>query len=188
MGGPDDWRALFHEAGHTEHYAHTSADLSVEERRLGDNAVTEGWAMLFEHLVGEPAWLNRRLDVPRAERLRLGECGRAPLLRAALLGEAALRARVPRRGGRDVAARPLRRAALRRGQDRAEPDRLPRRHRRRLLRQRRTCARGPSRRSSGTSCARSSGMRGSLAARPAGCCASSGRSASSRPPRSCSRT
>jgi hypothetical protein len=66
MGGPDDWRALFHEAGHTEHYAHTAGDLSVEERRLGDNAVTEGWAMLFEHLVGEPAWLNRRLDVPRA--------------------------------------------------------------------------------------------------------------------------
>ena len=46
MGGADDWRALFHEAGHTEHFAHTRADLPVEERRLGDNAVTEGWAML----------------------------------------------------------------------------------------------------------------------------------------------
>jgi hypothetical protein len=67
VGGPDDWRALFHEAGHTEHYANTAGDLPVEERRLGDNAVTEGWAMLFEHLVGEPAWLNRRLDVPRAQ-------------------------------------------------------------------------------------------------------------------------
>jgi hypothetical protein len=64
-GGPDDWRALFHEAGHTEHFAHTSASLSVEERRLGDNAVTEGWAMLLEHLTTEPAWLERRLDVPR---------------------------------------------------------------------------------------------------------------------------
>jgi hypothetical protein len=67
MGGPDDWRALFHEAGHTEHFAHTSADLSVEERRLGDNAVTEGWAMLFQHLTDEPAWLTRRLDFPRPE-------------------------------------------------------------------------------------------------------------------------
>jgi hypothetical protein len=65
QGGPDDWRALFHEAGHTEHFAHTSPSLSVEERRLGDNAVTEGWAMLLEHLTIEPAWLNRRLDVPR---------------------------------------------------------------------------------------------------------------------------
>jgi hypothetical protein len=64
MGGPDDWRALFHEAGHTEHFAHTSPDLSVEEKRLGDNAVTEGWAMLLQHLTDDPAWLTRRLDFP----------------------------------------------------------------------------------------------------------------------------
>lgn len=62
MGGPDDWRALFHEAGHTEHFAFTSPDLLVEEKRLGDNAVTEGWAMLFEHLTGDRAWLTRMLD------------------------------------------------------------------------------------------------------------------------------
>jgi hypothetical protein len=65
QGGPDDWRALFHEAGHTEHFAHTSPSLTVEEKRLGDNAVTEGWAMLLEHLTIEPAWLERRLDFPR---------------------------------------------------------------------------------------------------------------------------
>lgn len=65
IGGVDDWRALFHEAGHTEHFAHTRPDLPVEERRLGDFAVTEGWAMLMEHLVQDAAWLNRRLDVPR---------------------------------------------------------------------------------------------------------------------------
>jgi hypothetical protein len=67
MGGPDDWHALFHEAGHTEHFAHTSADLPVEARRLGDNAVTEGWAMLFELVVNDPAWLSRRLDFARPE-------------------------------------------------------------------------------------------------------------------------
>jgi len=61
----DDWRALFHEAGHTEHYANTSPDLLMEAKRLGDMAVTEGWAALFEGLVDEPAWLNRRLDVPK---------------------------------------------------------------------------------------------------------------------------
>jgi len=65
QGGPDDWRTLFHEAGHTEHFAHTSASLSPEERRLGDNAVTEGWAMLLEHLTIDPVWLERRLDFPR---------------------------------------------------------------------------------------------------------------------------
>jgi hypothetical protein len=66
IGGPDDWGALFHEAGHAEHYAHTSADLPVEYKRLGDNAVTEGWAMLLEHLTDNPGWLNRMLDFPRA--------------------------------------------------------------------------------------------------------------------------
>jgi hypothetical protein len=65
QGGPDDWRALFHEAGHTEHFAHTDASLSPEERRLGDNSVTEGWAMLLEYLTTDPAWLERRLDFPR---------------------------------------------------------------------------------------------------------------------------
>lgn len=69
IGGKDDWEALFHEAGHTEHYANTSADLPMEARRLGDMAVTEGWAMLMQHLVTDTAWLNRRLDVPRVEQL-----------------------------------------------------------------------------------------------------------------------
>jgi hypothetical protein len=65
QGGPDDWRALFHEAGHTQHFAHTDASLSPEERRLGDNAVTEGWAMLLEHVTIDPVWLERQLDFPR---------------------------------------------------------------------------------------------------------------------------
>jgi oligoendopeptidase F len=65
MGGADDWRALFHEAGHTEHYANTSADLSMEAKRLGDVAVTEGWAMLMQHLTDDPAWLSKRLDFPQ---------------------------------------------------------------------------------------------------------------------------
>jgi hypothetical protein len=69
IGGRDDWEALFHECGHAEHFAHTSPDLPMEARRLGDMAVTEGWAMLLQHLVSEPAWLNRRLDVPQVSRL-----------------------------------------------------------------------------------------------------------------------
>jgi hypothetical protein len=67
MGGADDWRALFHEAGHTEHYANTSPDLIMEEKRLGDVAVTEGWAMLMQHLTDDPAWLSKRLDFPRPQ-------------------------------------------------------------------------------------------------------------------------
>jgi len=67
IGGPDDWHALFHEAGHTEHFAHTAPGLPTEARRLGDNAVTEGWAALFELLVSEPAWLAHRLDFGRPD-------------------------------------------------------------------------------------------------------------------------
>jgi hypothetical protein len=67
MGGADDWRALFHEAGHTEHYAHVREDLPVEAKRLGDVSVTEAWATLMEHLLLEPAWLSRRLDFPKPE-------------------------------------------------------------------------------------------------------------------------
>ena len=61
-GGLDDWRALFHEAGHAEHFANTAPGLQVEEKRLGDRAVTEGWAFLMEHMVDDPTWLTRRLD------------------------------------------------------------------------------------------------------------------------------
>ena len=69
IGGPDDWRALFHEAGHTEHYAHTSPDLPFEYRRRGDDAVTEGWAFLFEGMISTPAWLERLLGEEEAREL-----------------------------------------------------------------------------------------------------------------------
>jgi hypothetical protein len=61
IGGPDDWRALFHEGGHTEHFAHTSRNLSMEEKRLGDNAVTEGWAMLLQHLIDSGFYVSSYL-------------------------------------------------------------------------------------------------------------------------------
>ena len=67
IGGADDWRAFFHEAGHAEHFGGTSPELSMEEKRLGDVAVTEGWAMLMQHLTDDPAWLTRRLDFPRPD-------------------------------------------------------------------------------------------------------------------------
>jgi hypothetical protein len=67
QGGPDDWRALFHEAGHTEHYAHVNPDLPVEARRLGDVSVTEAWATLMEHFLLESGWLASRLDFPRPD-------------------------------------------------------------------------------------------------------------------------
>jgi hypothetical protein len=58
IGGVDDYRALFHEAGHAEHYAHVDVDLEFAYRRLGDWSVTETFAYLLEHLVLNAAWLE----------------------------------------------------------------------------------------------------------------------------------
>ena len=61
-GGQDDFQALLHEGGHTEHFAHTSPDLPFEYRFLGDNAVTEGFAFTFDHLTLNARWLETYLD------------------------------------------------------------------------------------------------------------------------------
>jgi hypothetical protein len=62
-GGQDDFRALFHEAGHTQHFAHVDRRLPYAQRGLGDNSVTEAYAFTLEHLVYNPTWLQRHLGV-----------------------------------------------------------------------------------------------------------------------------
>ncbi|MDQ4049834.1 MAG: hypothetical protein M3131_10720 [Actinomycetota bacterium] len=69
VGGRDDFAALFHEAGHTEHYAHVDPALPMEDRYLGDNSVTEGFAFLFDHLVSNPEWLHRRLGIEETDEI-----------------------------------------------------------------------------------------------------------------------
>jgi len=57
-------RALFHEGGHTEHFAHTSRDLRW--RRSGSATRRHrGLGDALQHLTDEPEWLTRRLDFPR---------------------------------------------------------------------------------------------------------------------------
>lgn len=62
-GGHDDYQALFHEAGHAQHFAHVDPSLPFAHRGLGDNSVTEAFAFLMEHLIHSPQWLQRHLDV-----------------------------------------------------------------------------------------------------------------------------
>jgi hypothetical protein len=69
VGGRDDFDVLMHEAGHTEHYVHVDPQLPFEYRYLGDNAITEAYAFLFEHLVEDPEWLRRRLGIEDADSL-----------------------------------------------------------------------------------------------------------------------
>jgi hypothetical protein len=66
-GGRDDFAALFHEGGHTEHYANVEASLPFEFRHLGDNSVTEGFAFLLEHLIEDATWLRTVLGVDDAD-------------------------------------------------------------------------------------------------------------------------
>lgn len=56
-GGHDDYRAFWHELGHALHFAYVDERAPFEAKRLGDNSVTEGFAMLFDHLLLEGAWL-----------------------------------------------------------------------------------------------------------------------------------
>jgi hypothetical protein len=68
-GGWDDYGALFHEGGHVEHFAHVDPALPFEFRLLGDNAITECFAFLFQHLVENPEWLSRHLGIEDADRI-----------------------------------------------------------------------------------------------------------------------
>jgi hypothetical protein len=67
VGGADDFSVLFHEGGHTEHFAHVDPELPFEFRLLGDNAITEAYAFLFQHLVEDPDWLSAQLGVTDPE-------------------------------------------------------------------------------------------------------------------------
>ena len=67
IGGREDYAALFHEAGHVEHYGCTDAELAFEFRHLGDNGVTESFAFLLEGLTANGEWLARFLGVDEAE-------------------------------------------------------------------------------------------------------------------------
>lgn len=69
-GGPDDYRALFHEAGHAEHFAHFDPGLAVEDRYLGTMALTETFAFLMEDFQRNPHWCSELLGLEDPQYLR----------------------------------------------------------------------------------------------------------------------
>ncbi len=66
-GGQQDYRALLHELGHAMHFAYARADLPFEHRWLGDNSVTESFAMLFDHQLHDGGWLERYTEVGKPQ-------------------------------------------------------------------------------------------------------------------------
>ncbi len=58
-GGQSDWSTFLHELGHALHFGYMNRELPFEYRWLGDNSITEGYAMLFDHLMHDVGWLKR---------------------------------------------------------------------------------------------------------------------------------
>lgn len=57
-GGVSDYSAFLHEMGHALHFAHVSLELETEYKFFGDNSVSEGFALVFDHLLFDKIWLN----------------------------------------------------------------------------------------------------------------------------------
>jgi hypothetical protein len=73
-GGATDYRTLLHELGHALHFGYVRDDLPFEFRWLGDNSITEGYAMLCDHLQHDAGWLLRYTSLGKAN---VGEYRRA---------------------------------------------------------------------------------------------------------------
>jgi hypothetical protein len=58
-GGQSDYNTFLHELGHALHFAYVSGDYPFEFRWLGDNSVTESYAMLLDHRMQDGGWLLR---------------------------------------------------------------------------------------------------------------------------------
>ena len=57
QGGVNDYSAFLHEMGHALHFAHVPNELDFEYKNFGDYSVSEGFAMLFDHLLSDKEWL-----------------------------------------------------------------------------------------------------------------------------------
>ncbi len=65
-GGQDDYQAMLHEGGHTEHFAHVDPAYPFEYKYLGDVSVSESYAFIFNYLPTDELWLKQyvKMDDP----------------------------------------------------------------------------------------------------------------------------
>ena len=64
-GGQTDYTTFLHELGHALHFAYMRPDLPFEYRWLGDNSITEAFAMLLDHRMQDRGWLLRYTELDR---------------------------------------------------------------------------------------------------------------------------
>jgi hypothetical protein len=62
LGGRLDYTALLRLVGCAQRYVHTDRTLEFPYKWLGDSSVTASHGLLFEHLLVDPAWLERYLE------------------------------------------------------------------------------------------------------------------------------
>ena len=72
QGGHGDYRTFWHELGHAMNFASPSSDMSFEARWLGDNSVTEGFAMLWDHLTADRLWLRKYVELNEGDVQKMG--------------------------------------------------------------------------------------------------------------------
>jgi hypothetical protein len=65
--GVAGWAGLLHEVGHAQHFAH-AANGTFELDVLGNHVTGDAFALLFEGLLEDPAWLEAHSDLGRPER------------------------------------------------------------------------------------------------------------------------
>jgi hypothetical protein len=65
-GGQVDYNTFLHELGHALHFGFARRDYPFEFRWLGDNSVTEGYAMLFDHRTQDGLWLQRYTELRKS--------------------------------------------------------------------------------------------------------------------------
>jgi hypothetical protein len=74
-GGHGDYRTFWHELGHAMHYAAVDPERPFHQRWLGDNSVTEAFAMLWDHLTIDAGWLSRYSELGQQGRRAGGQIG-----------------------------------------------------------------------------------------------------------------
>jgi hypothetical protein len=62
-GGMDDYRSLFHEMGHAQHFGNVLPAMPFEYKYLGDVGLSETYAFLFEHLTGNKYWIGQQFEL-----------------------------------------------------------------------------------------------------------------------------
>lgn len=63
QGGFKDYETTLHEMGHTQHFAHTSSMLRIEDKAMGDMGLSEVYAFMFQYLLTDPIFVEYYFDI-----------------------------------------------------------------------------------------------------------------------------